>query len=822
MGGDLSERKADDVLRLDSLAALANALPDAVILVDSDIRLRWGNRAAERLFGMTLAGNVNRSCLDLVHPDDLALAAVSMESVQTKEVGTLLELRVQTATGVKLVEVLGAPFEDCVLLTLRDLTERRRWEIAGNQVDRIRSVTQNAASLTILVKADGTVTAASGALTRLLGHDQEWLEGRPLTELAVLEDQSVLTRAFEVVKRTHGVHPSPVTVDVRLHRRTGRPAPFALTVTNLLDDPTVEGLIVTGHDISDRVAAENELRATNSVLAATLESTTDGILVIDRSRRVTSFNSRFVEMWGLPEGVLRLRDELTVLSPVLDLLVDPQEFVATVHALESNPGGESHDLVEFRDGRVFERDSLPQRIDGEVVGRVWSFRDITDHRALQQELTHLAFHDNLTGLSNKALFLDRLAHSMERHRRESTMNAVLFIDLDDFKTVNDSLGHSTGDELLIAVSHRISGSLRPGDTAARLGGDEFAVLVDPTEDPLDAVTVAQRIQAALAEPIELGTRDITPTASIGIAYSHDGLAPDELLRNADLAMYRSKTSGKNSIEVFADEMHHAALERLDLEARLRGATARGEMVLHYQPIVDLEDGHVTEVEALVRWNHPERGLIGPLSFIPFAEEAGLIGEIGDWVLRTAVTEAAGWAGSFGPDAPGISVNLSAHQLSDPTLADRVEQLLIETGLDPTQLILEITESALMVDPEAATIALGRLRGFGIRLAVDDFGTGYSSLAYLQQFPVDILKIDRTFVKDMLITPRWSLTEAILHLARALDLTPIAEGVEHQAQADALAELGCRFAQGFHFARPADAETCRRAISEALPSRRVSA
>ena len=812
----------DGILDIESLAAIANALPDAVIVIDSEIRLRWGNRAAERLFGMTLAGNVQRSCLDLVHPDDLALAAVSMESVQTKEVGTLLELRVRTESGWRLVEVLGAPFEDFVLLTLRDVTERRRWEIAGNQVDRIRSVTQNAASLTILINAVGTVTATSGALTRLLGHDQEWLEGRSLTDLAVLEDQPVLTRALDVVKRTHGVRPHPVTVDVRLRRREGSSVPFALTVTNLLDDPTVEGLVVTGHDISDRVAAETELRATNSVLAATLESSTDGILVIDRSRRITNFNGRFIEMWQLPDGVVRLRDDIAVLSPILDGLVDPESFVEMVHRLESNPEGESHDLVEFTDGRVYERDSLPQRIDGEVVGRVWNFRDITDHRTLQQELTQLAFHDGLTGLANKALFLDRLAHSRERHAREASTSAVLFIDLDDFKTVNDSLGHAAGDELLVAVGRRIQSCLRPGDTAARLGGDEFAVLVDPLNEPLDAITVAQRIQAALRESIQLANRDITTTASIGIAYAREDLAPYELLRNADLAMYRSKTNGKNSSEVFVDEMHLAALERLDLEARLRGAVARGELVLHYQPIIDLEDGHVSEVEALVRWNHPERGLIGPLSFIPFAEEAGLIDEIGDWVLDTAIHEAAQWVRTFGADAPGLSVNLSAHQLADPTLAERIGQLLDDAGLKPTQLILEITESALMADPDAATVTLGKLRGSGIRLAVDDFGTGYSSLAYLQQFPVDILKIDRAFVQDMLITPRWSLTEAILHLARGLDLTPIAEGVESREQADALVGLGCRFAQGYLFARPAEAEVCREAIHAALPARRLSA
>jgi diguanylate cyclase (GGDEF)-like protein/PAS domain S-box-containing protein len=347
--------------------------------------------------------------------------------------------------------------------------------------------------------------------------------------------------------------------------------PFALTFTNLLDDPTVGGLVVTGHDVSDRVAVESDLRATNSVLAATLESTADGILVVDLEARITSFNTRFAEMWQLPASLLSSRDDNEALAFVVEQLCDPEAFVAKIQELYDDPEAESHDTLEFKDGRVFERDSLPQRIDGEVVGRVWSFRDVSEHRRLQNELMHQAFHDPLTGLANQALFRDRVDHAATRLQRHGGHLAVLFIDLDDFKTVNDSLGHSAGDALLMIVSDRLTSCIRTGDTAARLGGDEFAVLMDELGDPNEATIVAERILATLKEPVRLDALEICTTASIGIAYGTAGAGSHEMLRNADLAMYTAKAGGKNCARVFAREMHRAAVERLDFEAHLRGA-----------------------------------------------------------------------------------------------------------------------------------------------------------------------------------------------------------------------------------------------------------
>jgi diguanylate cyclase (GGDEF)-like protein/PAS domain S-box-containing protein len=791
---------------------LLDALPDAALLVDDSGAVVWGNPAAERLFGMRLEQASGTAGLDLVHPDDIQMAALSLASVQSKDVGTPIELRVRGADGWRLVEMIGAPVDGNILLSVRDLTDRRRWEVAGDEVARFRSLMQNATSITMLLSPDGTVRATSGAVTRILGLDQEWLEGRHVECLASDDDRRVLLQVLREAGNTDGdTVVDPITVDVRLNSATGDPVPFALTFTNLVDDPTVQGLVVTGHDITDRVRTEDDLRRANSVLAATLESTADGILVVDETGRIVSLNTRFAEMWRLSPEAVRTRDDSHLISVVTDQLLDPAAFVAKTQELYADRNAHSHDLIEFKDGRVFERDSLPQRIDGQVVGRVWSFRDVTDHRRMQKELLHQALHDPLTGLANQALFRDRIEHATARLERSGGRLAVLFIDLDDFKTVNDSLGHSIGDELLVSVSRRLAACVRPGDTAARLGGDEFAVLIDELVGPEDGTFIAERIIAALTEPLVLSGRSVAVSASIGITYGTSTVEADEVLRNADLAMYTAKATGKNCYRVFAEEMHHAAVERLDLEMYLRGAADREELVIHYQPIFELDGGRIAAMEALVRWNHPERGLLGPVSFIPFAEEGGLIDEIGQHVLVRACEEACRWARAVGTEAPAISVNLSPRQLLDPQFPDRVELLLHRCGLAPAQLILEITEGALMEDPVAAVASLQRLSRLGVRLAVDDFGTGYSSLAYLQQFPVDLLKIDGSFVDDSLLQPGWSLVEAIVQISHALGLVPIAEGIESSDEAAALTRFGCDLGQGFHLGRPVPAEQARELI-----------
>ena len=425
-----------------------------------------------------------------------------------------------------------------------------------------------------------------------------------------------------------------------------------------------------------------------------------------------------------------------------------------------------------------------------------------------EQLTRQAFRDALTGLPNRALFMDRLSHGLTRARRRHEHVAVLFLDLDRFKVINDTLGHTVGDQLLVEVSNRLGSSLRPGDTVARLGGDEFGLLLEDVADAETAELVALRIEAELAKPLHFEGREIFITASIGIALSSARLGmPEEILRDADLAMYHAKAKGKARHEIFDDSMSAPALDRMDLEMDLRSAISHHEFRLHYQPILRLDTGRITEVEALIRWQHAKRGLLQPDSFIGLTEETGLIVPIGQWVLKEACRQARVWQLEF-PSTPPLvmSVNLSAKQFQHPTLVQEISEALEESGLDAGSLKLEITESVVMQDAPATLAKLKELKDLGIRLAIDDFGTGYSSLGYLKRFPVDTLKIDRSFVKGLSKEGNDNaIVRAVVTVAKTLNMDVTAEGVETDQQRIELMALGCDRAQGFLFAKPADAD-----------------
>jgi diguanylate cyclase (GGDEF)-like protein/PAS domain S-box-containing protein len=795
---------------------LLDHLPDAVVVVDTSGVLAWGNAAASRMFGRTLDESIGISAFDFIHPDDLDMALVSLSSMVDRDVGSPLELRVRGVDGWRLVEMVGATRGDLVTLVLRDLTERRRWEVAGDEVAQFRAILQNGAAVILLLDGNGVVRSSSAGLTRLLGLDQAWLEGRPLTDLADGAERELLRSALRPL-----LDPGPTTgmrhseVDVHLRCADGETLPASVTFADLLDDPTVEGIVVTLHDITRRVRAEEELREANSVLAATLDATAEGVVVVDADGLMTSCNRQFAQMWHIPDELLEAGSDGQMLAHVLKYLKNPDGFLARVQELYSHPDAESHDLVEFLDGRVFERDSRPQRVDGQVIGRVWSFRDVTAHRVLQNELARQASHDPLTGLANQVLFRDRVAAAVSGLDPGDDRLAVLFIDLDDFKTVNDSLGHSAGDHLLISVSERLRRCVRSQDVVARLGGDEFAVLVSHLGDEEEATEIASRMLRVLGDPLTVAGRPMSAGASVGIAYGRSGDSVDDLLRNADLAMYVAKNSGRSQFRIYEPHMHHAALRRLEVDSGLRGASGRGELVVHYQPIVDMESGRIRAFEALVRWSHPEHGVLMPVDFVPFAEESGLIDEIGQFVLVQACEQAREWGLVLGEAlAPAITVNVSPRQLLDERLPDRVRDVLAHTGVEPSRLVLEITEGALMQDPDTATRRLEHLTRVGVRLAVDDFGTGHSSLSHLRRFPIDLLKVDRSFVNEVEEHTGESLVWAIVQLAHTLGMSTVAEGVETVGQRDRLAELRCDLAQGYLYARPMDAGSAMALIRSA--------
>jgi diguanylate cyclase (GGDEF)-like protein/PAS domain S-box-containing protein len=444
--------------------------------------------------------------------------------------------------------------------------------------------------------------------------------------------------------------------------------------------------------------------------------------------------------------------------------------------------------------------------------------DALERQAIEDGIRHRALHDPLTGLPNRVLFLDRLEHALSRLERHASLAAILFLDLDRFKLVNDSLGHQAGDELLAAAAPRIRQAIRASDTVARFGGDEFGILVEEIGDERVAVEMAERIAAVFTRPFLLDGSEHSVTTSIGIALARGGESPEELIRDADAAMYRAKERGSARYELFDEAMRDRALGRLRVEADLRRAVERSELRLDYQPIVSLRTGAIVGVEALVRWDHPARGSIEPGEFIPVAEEAGLIESIGRWVLERACRETVRWDRASPDAAPlGVSVNLSGVQFAKRTLPEVVASILRSTGLDPAGLSLEITESVIHKDAEFVTDAVRELKALGVGLVLDDFGSGHSSLAYLTRLPLDALKIDRSFIRGLGADGGDSaVAEAAVGVARALSLEVVAEGVETAAQARKLRRLGCDLAQGFHFSRPVGAGEIARMLGQGPP------
>lgn len=445
-------------------------------------------------------------------------------------------------------------------------------------------------------------------------------------------------------------------------------------------------------------------------------------------------------------------------------------------------------------------------------------REIAERQELEKQLTHQAFHDPLTGLPNRTLFLDRLDLALDRAGRRKGKVAVLFMDLDNFKLINDSLGHEAGDEVLLAVAERLENSMQAEETVARFGGDEFTILLEDVAGASGAARVAERIEDALRAPFVLRGRERFITTSVGIAFGGRGEEkPGELLRNADLAMYQAKAKGKNRHAVFEPGMDDRALERLGLESDLRQALEREEFRLHYQPKVSLESGEIVAMEALIRWEHPERGLVSPAQFIPVAEEIDVIVPLGRWVLKEACQQARRWHDRFQDRPPlKVCVNLSAKQFQHHALVEEVEATLRETGLDPSNLDLEITEGVVMEDAPLTLDTLQELKDLGVNLAIDDFGTGYSSLSYLRRFPVDFLKIDRSMIEGLGEDPKnEAILSAVVTLAHALDERVIAEGVETKEQFAQAREIGCDFAQGYYFARPLPSEEAGALVASRL-------
>jgi diguanylate cyclase (GGDEF)-like protein/PAS domain S-box-containing protein len=752
---------------------------------------------------------------------------------------------------VTTIAVSGVLFA-LVVARMAGLVRQRERYIA-----RDRTLAAAAADILAATTTDGICGAALRAVPSLVGGDVAarlcFIDGEEMNVVGSgLEPEEETTRWSEPAEPVTALAPAGEAYEgavvslthhactmLRLPARAGRGLVVELPRRG---DQIARGLLVVTGEAAASRAAKSALVALVTQTSLALESNAltgelhrragearfrslvqhahDLITVLDSNATVIYQSPSIERALGYtPEEVLGARfDGLLVPgenSRLLHLLADGRNYA----------GGETEVIecsLRHRDGSRRHFEILHSNLleDDAVGGIVLNGRDISERKAFEEQLERQAFHDPVTGLANRALFNERVRHALVRARREHGRVAVIFLDLDDFKTVNDSLGHAAGDEVLLEVAKRLATSIRTTDTAARFGGDEFAILLE-TSGPEDAADVAERIIEHLKRPLHLDGKEILVQASLGIAViDHEAAVDaDALIRNADAAMYIAKRDGKGSYRLFEPAMHAEVLARLELRADLQRALVNDEFELHYQPVIRLSDATIKGVEALVRWRHPERGQLGPNEFVPFAEATGLIVPIGRWVLREGCRQAVLIQRQVPTDPPlTMSINISVNQLHHSDIVGDVRDALAESGLVPACLTLEITETVMMSNADLAEQRLQELKDLGVQIALDDFGTGYSSLGYLARFPVDIIKMDRSFLTEGSLPVSSGLATAVIGLGKTFELDVVAEGIEFPEQWSTLRDLGCELGQGFYFARPMDPGAAVAFLREAVTAR----
>jgi diguanylate cyclase (GGDEF)-like protein/PAS domain S-box-containing protein len=571
-------------------------------------------------------------------------------------------------------------------------------------------------------------------------------------------------------------------------------------------------------NLAARKKAHEQLAQQNSLLQTQMDASLDAILVVDQDGLVSYYNRHFIELWGLPEALIQSKEDAILLQFVMAQIIDADEFLARVQYLYSHKEEKSSEEIFLKDGRIIDRYSSPIiGTTGQYYGRIWYFRDITERRQSEEQIRYLANYDALTGLSNRSQLVEKLKVSINQANRRNSQFAVLFMDIDHFKNINDSLGHRVGDAFLVEIAHRLHKVLRQDDLIARLGGDEFIIMLADS-DAQGTVRVVEKLLNAISEPYVTEHHELVVTASIGIAqYPDDGEDVDSLLKSADTAMYRAKHEGRNLYRFFTAEMQFNAMRTMQLLNALRNALNNNEFHVHYQPQASIQDDHIIGVEALLRWTHPVMGNISPVEFIPIAEDSGLILPIGEWVLRTAVTQLKNWLDRGHPPLI-MAVNLSTVQFRHHRLPELVTRILEEVQLPPEYLELELTEGMAMLNPEKAIQIMNDLHDRGVRMSIDDFGTGYSSLSYLKKFKVYKLKVDQSFVRDISTDLEdKAIVAAIISMSKQLGLQTIAEGVETIEQLDYLRDQGCDEMQGYYLSRPISADELENLISRAQPT-----
>lgn len=757
----------------------------------------------------------------VIHPEDREAVLAARRAVLREGRARQIEYRLVARDGYSIwvrdsIAVLpgGAAGARRLRGVAINISDRKRMEDDLHvEKERFRSLFEGVPVGLYRTTPQGKFIVANGALVRMMGyHTHEALYASAANE--IYTDPLDRWRWQDAVIHTGGVR----NFELPYRRRDGKIIWVRNTVKAERDAEGevayYEGVL---EDITDRKLAEAAERAAQAKFRGLVEQSLVGIYIVQDEKLVYA-NPKMSEIFGYPQ------DQLLSLPSVLELAAEEhrRKFRDYIQRPPAEQGGEPFSFRgRRRDGSLVEIEVHSSRTEfGDSEAVIATMLDITTRKRAEERLHHLAFHDTLTGLPNRMLFMERLEHALARSQRGGLF-AVLFLDLNRFKVVNDSLGHPTGDELLRVVARRLQRCIRPGDTVARFGGDEFAVLLDDIGEVDEATRIAELIQGEISTPVELNGYTLYTSASVGIALSSDGHERAEhVLRSADMAMYRAKASGASRYEVFDRRMHADALVRLQLETDLQRAVERRQFRLHYQPIVCLRTGQLAGFEALVRWQHHERGLISPGTFIPLAEELGLIVPMGRWVLRTACEQLREWRTHF-PDHPSlsVSVNVSAKQFLQSSIVDDVEETIRETEVAPGCLKLEITESVLLEDQNSAAETISRLKALGVRIHLDDFGTGYSNLGYLHHLPLDALKIDRSFVAHLEAQGnRRHLVSTIVSLARNLGADIVAEGIETEEQAAELRRLGCGYGQGYLFSPGRSAGELEGMIGGARPFR----
>jgi diguanylate cyclase (GGDEF)-like protein/PAS domain S-box-containing protein len=806
---------------------------DVITVIDADGKIVYASPSSERLMGYSPAELQGVQLVTLVHPEDISMAVKALVNVAgAPGVHRAAVLRIRHKDGrwrwieTEANNLLDNPAVAGIVHNSRDITERKAVEDALRESEeRFRSLTENTLDLICELQPDGRFSYVSPNYVETLGYEPAELLGTSAMDWIHADDRPKVIETIGLALAAAANAPTSIDPDdhqsladstgvttdtevssatFRFRHANGSWLWFESTGKLVMSPAQEPKLVIVSREISRRLEAEEAVRRSEERFRSLVQNASDLITVIDPATKLLYQSPSSAHVLGY--------EPLEMQGAQLVRFVHPDDLTVLLNFIREvlKTSGEALSIelrLLHKDGswRAVEIVGSDQRADAGIGGIVLNIRDVGERKALEEQLRQQAFSDVLTGLANRARFTDHLEHGLLRARRERTVVAVVFLDLDDFKSVNDSLGHAAGDALLIAVAGRLRESVRPGDTVARFGGDEFAVLLEDASGAGEVLRVAERIVEALRVPFEVEGRQRFARASLGVSLSTSGqIDGDDLMRNADVAMYVAKGRGKGRYELYAESMHDALMERVDLLSDLQEAIAgASEFVVHYQPVLRLETGEIVGMEALVRWQHPERGLLPPDQFISLAEESGAILPLGRWVLEQACHQVRTWQSQHASTPRlTVAVNVSVRQLQHAGFLQEVREALEGSGLDPGDLVLEITESVMMQDVETTIARLRELKSLGVRLAIDDFGTGYSSLSYLQQFPLDILKIDKAFVSTVNQGDDGSdLTRAIVQIAKTLGLETVAEGIEQLDQLAVLRSLGCDLGQGYYFARP---------------------